>query len=312
MQCIADEAGRLWVAGCSEQERGWVPRREHESWLCLMREAELLRLALSFGRAHASIPVSEDAGRFQLADGGEQACDAIEASFCAIYGGIRQRHIVRRGPTERGGYAPDVDGHCFYCTGSGQRLPGYRGWEGRQSAREQGDRIGMLLDLDQGSITVWKNDEQLGVMVAEGLRGPLCWAVSMFRQADGARAAAAKAWESESDDEKLHPVPLELRPAYAPTSAARCANSRSSSARCSSAPTSTDTALKANPNSSLRNVPGSEGLVWIARHSLPIFHFTSLAGERVRRLLLCDDGTSLPPFVPLLQSSSFEIHNPSF
>ena len=97
-----------------------MPRREHESWLCLMREAELLRLALSFGRAHASIPVSEDAGRFQLADGGEQACDAIEASFCAmIYGGIRQRHIVRRGPTERGGYAPDVDGHCFYCTGSG-------------------------------------------------------------------------------------------------------------------------------------------------------------------------------------------------
>ena len=24
MLCIADEAGRLWVAGCSEQERGWV------------------------------------------------------------------------------------------------------------------------------------------------------------------------------------------------------------------------------------------------------------------------------------------------
>jgi hypothetical protein len=34
----------------------------------------------------------------------------------------------------------------------------------------------MLLDLDQGSMTTWKNDELLGVMVAEGLSGPLCWA----------------------------------------------------------------------------------------------------------------------------------------
>ena len=37
-----------------------------------------------------------------------------------------------------------------------------------------GDRIGMLLDLDQGSMTVWKNDVRLGVMQGEGLSGPLC------------------------------------------------------------------------------------------------------------------------------------------
>ena len=29
-------------------------------------------------------------------------------------------------------------------------------------ASEQGDRIGMLLDLDQGSMTVCKNDESWG------------------------------------------------------------------------------------------------------------------------------------------------------
>ena len=46
-------------------------------------------------------------------------------------------------------------------------------------ATEQGDRIGKLLDLDQGSMTVWKNDVKLGVMVAEGLSGPFCWAVSL-------------------------------------------------------------------------------------------------------------------------------------
>ena len=41
----------------------------------------------------------------------------------------------------------------------------------------------MLLDLDQGSMTVWKNDVKLGVM-AEGLSGPLCWAVSLYQQGE--------------------------------------------------------------------------------------------------------------------------------
>jgi hypothetical protein len=45
-----------------------------------------------------------------------------------------------------------------------------------QDAMEEGDRIGMLLDLDQGSMTVYKNDERLGVM-ATGLSGEHSWAV---------------------------------------------------------------------------------------------------------------------------------------
>ena len=53
MLCIAEEAARLWVAGCSEQERGWVPRRYLESLLGLMHEMELLRVPLLFGRSHA-------------------------------------------------------------------------------------------------------------------------------------------------------------------------------------------------------------------------------------------------------------------
>ena len=44
---------------------------------------------------------------------------------------------------------------------------------------------GMLLDLDQGSMTVWKNDVKLGVMMPERLgrvrwtRTPLCWAADL-------------------------------------------------------------------------------------------------------------------------------------
>ena len=67
-----------------------------------------------------------------------------------------------------------ADGHCLYYSVDGCRCPGEGDWEGMQDANELGDRLGMLLDLDQGSMIVWNNDEKLGVMVAEGLVG---WSV---------------------------------------------------------------------------------------------------------------------------------------
>ena len=48
------------------------------------------------------------------------------------------------------------------------------------AASETGDCVELLLDLDQGSMTVYKNDERLGVMVASGLSGEYCWAVSHY------------------------------------------------------------------------------------------------------------------------------------
>ena len=44
MRCITEEAGRLWVAGYSEHERGWVPRVQLESWLGLMHAMEVLQV----------------------------------------------------------------------------------------------------------------------------------------------------------------------------------------------------------------------------------------------------------------------------
>ena len=93
--------------------------------------------------------------------------------------------VIRPGcwDVEGGVNAPAVDGRCFDNTYYGRRHPGNHNWEGSQPARgqgdSQGDSIGMLLDLDQGSMTVWKNGIKLGVMVAEGLSGPYCWAVGL-------------------------------------------------------------------------------------------------------------------------------------
>ena len=56
---------------------------------------------------------------------------------------------------------------------SGSPLDFRRSW---RTAALQPDN-GSLLDLDQGSMTVWKNDEKLGVIQVEGLSGEFCWAV---------------------------------------------------------------------------------------------------------------------------------------
>ena len=191
MLCIVEEAGRLWVAGCSEQERGWVSRGERVSWLGLMHEVGLLRVPLAFGRAHARVTQSEGravatrrvgicshraaASTVVMRSGRHFVQFTVVGDDAKMFGVIRPGHDV-----EGGDSAHDGDGHCFYFNNQGHRFPDMVNWEGMQSTKEQGDRIGVLLDLDQGSMTVWKNDEKLGVMIAEGLTGPLCWAVSQY------------------------------------------------------------------------------------------------------------------------------------
>ena len=111
-----------------------------------------------------------------------------------------------RGTGERGADAYDEDGHCLYAAYQGHGFPGnHRSddgyeWEGKQNAREPGDRIGMLLDLDQGSMTVYKNDVLMGVMVAEGLTGPLCWALEAFAAGNSARIESAPAPTSPTEE----------------------------------------------------------------------------------------------------------------
>ena len=91
--------------------------------------------------------------------------------------------------------AAGYHGNCFYDMSSGQCRPracegvssGGGGipadmtdWEGMQGA-EHGDRIGLLLDLEAGTLTVFKNDTRLGVMATDlkaGWEG-YCWAVSL-------------------------------------------------------------------------------------------------------------------------------------
>ena len=52
-------------------------------------------------------------------------------------------------------------------------------WQGREVLGGSGTVVGLLLDLNKGTLSVFKNGRRLGVM-KEGLGGEYCWLVSVF------------------------------------------------------------------------------------------------------------------------------------
>jgi hypothetical protein len=222
MWSIVEEVARRWIATCTDQEQGWVPRHGRESWLGLVWEVQSLRRgAAVLGRSHEQITVSEGGslatrvghdGRYRTATSKtvlRAGCHC--AQFTVVSGLDMLFGVIRPGWDVEGTKdAADEDGHCFYCryTYTGTRQPGYSNWEGRQHAIAHGDRIGMLLDLDQGSMTVYKNDERLGVM-ATGLSGEYCWAVSLWQTGESARIEAAVAPASHTAEELARVVAYE-------------------------------------------------------------------------------------------------------
>ena len=76
-------------------------------------------------------------------------------------------------------------------------------WAGRRPAAE-GDRVGMLVDLGTGSLTVFLNRVKLGTMVASGLEGPLLWMTELSTAGDSVRI------------ERIDPLQRGLRDGSAP------------------------------------------------------------------------------------------------
>ncbi|EJK61615.1 hypothetical protein THAOC_17866 [Thalassiosira oceanica] len=79
----------------------------------------------------------------------------------------------------------DVHACEYFCDDGGMRWTDWHDnrfddeWEGRESC-QSGDTFGMLLNLEEGTLTVYKNNRRLGVMM-DGLSGPYCWYVSLYK-----------------------------------------------------------------------------------------------------------------------------------
>ena len=66
--------------------------------------------------------------------------------------------------------------HCYSSKWDGTGSD-YSTWVGMESMSSS-DEIGMLLDLDEGTLTVYKNGRKLGVM-KRGLAGEYCWVATI-------------------------------------------------------------------------------------------------------------------------------------
>eukprot|EP01045_Picozoa_sp_COSAG04_P004560 COSAG04_NODE_200_length_20490_cov_33.582021_1_plen_3559_part_10 len=205
---LSDETLRaLAAAGCTS--KGDVLALTEETFVALPKAASteamvfVLRCSLggsedvthssgrlSFTRAHHNIALSADGARAtgngSLATavsgsamrGGRHSAkftlsDDVKASTC-VFG------VIGLGFDVEGADRPfNVTGEhegCFYFPDKGSLYPGGTDWDGMQTARA-GDTIEMVLDLEEGSMTVHKNDKRLGVMQKGGLTGAYCWAV---------------------------------------------------------------------------------------------------------------------------------------
>ena len=69
---------------------------------------------------------------------------------------------------------------CCYSHGWGEGSPVRKEWDGMERLSAGSYTIGMLLDLDEGTLSVYKNGRKLGVM-KRGLAGQYCWVVSLQR-----------------------------------------------------------------------------------------------------------------------------------
>ena len=67
------------------------------------------------------------------------------------------------------------DGHCYWTDWNNGD---YSEWQGREVLRQSGT-VGLLLDLNEGTLSVFKNGRRLGVM-KDGLGGEYVWFVSVW------------------------------------------------------------------------------------------------------------------------------------
>ena len=144
-------------------------------------------LVMRRGKHFATFNLSGDAGGFYINVGiirpllgwDEKELDVFNPVEVHSSDNVSQDLIAER--TERWGTS-DINCCSYRCFGGECCWNNWSDyddaeWDGAESLREDGT-IGLLLDLDEGTLTVYKNRRRLGVMKS-GLSGEYCWYTSM-------------------------------------------------------------------------------------------------------------------------------------
>ena len=200
-----EESARRWLGALPPEQQAWVRHLQHQQTAhrCV-QEVLTLRASANLSRRGEGMKLGQRnvATQMTSVQGGRCAASAVSMrSGChramftmkhgegLLFGVIRPGWDVETGknPHCSDPFGPDPNGcdeHCFYLTSTGQRYPGCQDWPGMQPAT-LADTVTMELDFDAGTMTVWINDQRLGVMKS-GLTGSYCWAISLAGRGDSA------------------------------------------------------------------------------------------------------------------------------
>ena len=116
--------------------------------------------------------------------------DANWTTFCPLSTPLFNNFLVE--PTPEGGESDihcclyyDFTGCCEYS--DWKKYPGgpkKKQWEGQKGFDIYDGELGLLLDLDEGTLSVYKNGVRLGTMMS-GLSGEYTWTAQIIAQANG-------------------------------------------------------------------------------------------------------------------------------
>lgn len=198
---MMEEASRRRVSAAkNDKDNPWrgsdlITIRGEESWMAVGYRLYLLQSSLIFSKIIGSAisHVNDDMTHVQCK---RRETVGFSVAICqkVMTAG---KHCTQFTITQRGGIYMGIirssihgwpkkrikhEDFRVYCRS--QSDPGYVGnvdqyyYYDERNKLKNGDVFGMLLDLDQGTMTVYKNGECLGVKV-RGLAGHYCWAVTM-------------------------------------------------------------------------------------------------------------------------------------
>ena len=133
-------------------------------------------------------------GEAPMAEGRHYAEFAVVKMTIEICGGLVPAAIAGEAAWLRKGWKSGPAVHMFSTGGYHNQGGSSSGWEGK-ARYETSDVVGLLLDLDRGTLTAYNNGERLGVTVPNAEvkelgAGPFCWAVDLYGK--GAEGAAVR------------------------------------------------------------------------------------------------------------------------
>jgi hypothetical protein len=139
--------------------------------------------AITLADSNLKATYTADDNEWSKVTGGEPMTAGRHYCEIQVWGNKWMFGAVRPGLSHERGFAGSE--HAFYISGyKGALFGGGNAYSHPQGRFDKGDRVGMLLDFDQGSLHFFRNGRLCGPGFASGITGPLLCGVEMFERGE--------------------------------------------------------------------------------------------------------------------------------